>query len=143
MNPENPKTNTALNEAQLLWEEYKYRHDLIWQRTFTFTTAIILISILPYVQKEVVLVLRWWILIAPVLAVCLAAFGLAVMLNELRIFSKIKCVYRGYQNALYEHLHPRYEHKKTNCDEKSLRYWFKKQLVQSICDRVLPPACWC
>jgi hypothetical protein len=29
----------VLKQCQYLWEEYKYRHDLIWQRIFRFTTA--------------------------------------------------------------------------------------------------------
>ena len=43
----------ALKLCQYLWDEYKYRHDLIWQRIFRFTTAVVLISLIPYVQQNI------------------------------------------------------------------------------------------
>lgn len=48
--PAREKNNSnTLQQCQYLWEEYKYRHDLIWQRIFRFTGAVVLISIIPYV----------------------------------------------------------------------------------------------
>jgi hypothetical protein len=47
MGANDSQTADALKQCQYLWEEYKYRHDLIWQRVFRFTTAIVLISIVP------------------------------------------------------------------------------------------------
>ena len=95
-----PHDDDSDNQFKNLWEEYKYRHDLIWQRTFTFTTAIVLISIIPYIQPEIVRLLNKSILIAPLLALILAAFGLLVMHNELVLFGKIKGEYRRRQNKL-------------------------------------------
>ena len=92
------KTPDALIMAQYYWEEYKYRHDHIWQRIFTLTTAIVLISIIPYIQQDVVRLLRNWILIAPILAFLLASFVFLVMDNELELFGRIKKAYRRQQN---------------------------------------------
>jgi hypothetical protein len=88
----------ALESWKHLWEEYKYRHDLIWQRTFTLTTAITLLSIIPYLQKDIARLLGKWILIMPLLVFVLECFGLGVMLNELALLSRIKKEYRKHQN---------------------------------------------
>jgi hypothetical protein len=93
-------TSDALKHIQILWEEYKYRHDHIWQRTFRFTTAIVLISITPYLQQDIARLLGPWILIAPLLAFLLASFVLLVMRNELALFGRIKEAYRRQQNRL-------------------------------------------
>ncbi|NIR73398.1 MAG: hypothetical protein GWN62_18970 [Aliifodinibius sp.] len=106
-----------LKQCQYLWEEYKYRHDLIWQRLFRFTTAVVLISIIPYIQQDIVLRLGKYILIAPLLASILAGFVLIVMRNELNLFGNIKQAYRRRQNNL---LDPDLQH---NLDEKS---YFKR-----------------
>lgn len=90
----------ALQQCMYLWEEYKYRHDLIWQRIFRFTTAVVLISIIPYVQQEIARLLGAAILIAPLLATVLAGFVLIIMRNELELFEKIKKAYRRQQNLL-------------------------------------------
>lgn len=92
----------ALQYCQFFWEEYKYRHDLIWQRIFRFTAAIVLVSIIPYVQQEIARLLGVWILIAPLLATILAVFVLVVIWNELELFRKIKKAYRRKQNKLLD-----------------------------------------
>jgi hypothetical protein len=88
--------------CQYLWAEYEYRHDLVWQRVFRFTTAVVLISIIPYVKKNIAQLLGNWILIAPVLAAFLAAFVLFVMKNELKLLGKIRRAYRRRQNELLD-----------------------------------------
>lgn len=100
--PDSP-TVSALEQCRYLWEEYKYRHDLIWQRTFTFTTAIVLVSIIPYLEQGIARQLKGWTLIAPSLAFLLASLGLLVMNNELGAIGKIKTEYRIHQNALLGH----------------------------------------
>jgi len=87
-------------QCMYLWEEYKYRHDLIWQRIYRFTTVVVLISIIPYVQQDIGRLLGAGILIAPLLATVLAGFVLIVMRNELELFGKIKKAYRRQQNKL-------------------------------------------
>ena len=102
MPPKERYPSTTLQKCQYLWEEYKYRHDLIWQRIFRFTTAVVLISIIPYVQQDIARLLDLAILIAPVLAMLLAIFVGVVMSNELKLFRKIKTAYRRQQNKLLD-----------------------------------------
>ena len=86
---------------QYLWEEFKYRHDLIWQRVFQFTTAIVLISIIPYIQRELASLLGNMILVAPVLAIFLALFVLLVVWHELALFENSATVLMHKQNELF------------------------------------------
>lgn len=92
----------ALKYCQYLWAEYEYRHDLVWQRVFRFTTAVVLISIIPYVQQNIAKLLDTWILIAPVLATILAIFVLVVTRNELGPLGRIRTAYRRKQNNLLD-----------------------------------------
>ncbi len=88
-------------KCDYLWGEYKYRHDMIWQRIFQFTTAIVLISVIPYIQPDIARALGSTILIASGLALVLALFVLLVIWNELDAFWKIKQEYRRWQNQLF------------------------------------------
>jgi len=83
-----------------LWEEFKYRHDLIWQRIFQFTTAIVLISIIPYIRQDLAGLLGNGILVAPVLAIFLALFVLLVIWHELMLFENIATALMHQQNLL-------------------------------------------
>jgi hypothetical protein len=102
MPPKERYPSTTLQKCQYLWDEYKYRHDLIWQRIFRFTTAVVLISIIPYVQQQIASLLDIGILIAPVLATLLAVFVRIVIRNELEVFRRIKTAYRRQQNKLLD-----------------------------------------
>ena len=82
METENLESPDLLELCNYFWDEYKYRHDLIWQRIFRFTAAVVVLSIIPYVQENVACLLGPWIIMAPSLAVLLAAFVLSVMRNE-------------------------------------------------------------
>ncbi|CAN5889612.1 hypothetical protein BH18ACI4_BH18ACI4_01590 [soil metagenome] len=44
-------SDKRLETLQLLWEEYKYRHDLVWRVIFQLTTAIVVLSIIPYIKQ--------------------------------------------------------------------------------------------
>ena len=38
--------------AELLWDEYKYRHGLCWRLLFQLTFAIVIISVIPYTYDD-------------------------------------------------------------------------------------------
>lgn len=82
---------------------FKYRHDLIWQQIFRFTTVVGLISIIPYVQQNVASLLGNWILLAPVFATVLAFVAFAVVGHELTLFERIMKAYWRQQNRLLDH----------------------------------------
>ena len=79
----------------LLWEEYKYRHDLCWRVLFRLTSAVVILAIVPYLYQKVVQGLPEWVLWVPaLLAVALASFGFVLMTNELYAFRRVKEAYR-------------------------------------------------
>jgi hypothetical protein len=41
-----------LEVAKYLWEEYKYRHDLIWRLLFRITAVATLLSIVPFTISD-------------------------------------------------------------------------------------------
>jgi hypothetical protein len=90
----------TLQLAQHFWTEFKYRHDLIWQRIFRLTAAVVLISIIPYAQPITAKLLGKWILLAPILATALAGFAFFVMRYELLLFERIASEYVWQQNRL-------------------------------------------
>jgi hypothetical protein len=74
---------------QLLWEEYKHRHEHCWKTLFQVTYAVVLISLVPYTKPEIVKVLKWWIVLVPALATGLAVLGLCRLRRELKRFDRI------------------------------------------------------
>jgi hypothetical protein len=68
-------SDIPVQKAQVLWNEYKYRHDLVWRVLFQVTAAAVILSVAPYLAPpEVVYYLRLWLLAAPVLAFVLVVF---------------------------------------------------------------------
>jgi hypothetical protein len=94
--------NYELERAKLLWDEYKYRHEYCWRTVFQLTTAIVILSVIPYVHKDIVMILTWGILALPVLSLALALFSLFLMNRELDSLRKIKDEYRKLQATLFE-----------------------------------------
>ncbi|MDN6320228.1 MAG: hypothetical protein ACTHYN_15460 [Marinobacter sp.] len=82
---------------ELLWDEYKYRHDHIWKKLFQITIAIVLLGSVPYLKPEVTQVLQNWILIAPLLGCILVLISLLLMHFELTLFAKIAAAHRAHQ----------------------------------------------
>ncbi|MDN6298329.1 MAG: hypothetical protein L0J54_09955 [Halomonas sp.] len=84
----------------LLWDEYKYRHDHIWQKLFQITIAVVLLGAVPYLKPEITQVLEGWILIAPLLGSMLALITLITLILmhvELTLFAKIAAAHRAHQ----------------------------------------------
>ncbi|GAB2715113.1 hypothetical protein [Halomonas garicola] len=81
----------------LLWDEYKYRHDHIWQKLFQITIAVVLLGAVPYLKPDITQVLQSWILIAPLLGSMLALITLVLMHVELTLFAKIAAAHRAHQ----------------------------------------------
>ena len=76
--------------AKYLWEEYKYRHDLIWRLLFRATAVAALLSIAPFTISDLAgSRAGGWVKALPVLAIALVSVSWIVFLVELRLFSPI------------------------------------------------------
>jgi hypothetical protein len=100
-NGEKPSDIPAQN-AQVLWDEYKYRHELVWRVMLQITTAAVILSIAPYLAPKILFpYLGLWLLAAPVLAFVLVSFSFGVVNNELNLLSTIRSTHRHLQHDLF------------------------------------------
>ena len=74
-----------------IWNEYKYRHSHIWRITFQITTAVVALSVVPYLSgSNSAGILRF----APLfLASALAFFMLKRVVQEFKLFDSVKAEY--------------------------------------------------
>lgn len=82
---------------ELLWGEYKYRHDLSWRVVLQVTAAAAILASLPYADVTVAKALGPWVLMAPLIGVALTAFGWFMMERELSLLDLIREKYRQLQ----------------------------------------------
>jgi hypothetical protein len=60
---------------QLLWEEWKYRHDLFWRLLFRWAGAVITLWIIPFIKPEVFKPFPRTALLFPVVALFVTVFS--------------------------------------------------------------------
>jgi hypothetical protein len=73
----------GLGEAELLWDEYKYRHEHCWKTLFRLTSAAVLLGLVPYLDVNLPHGLHYIRLGPPVLSVALIVFAMFRMRREL------------------------------------------------------------
>ena len=86
-------------QKKLIWDEYKYRHEHVWATIFKLTFAAALISVTPYLHREIACVLGFSILLLPLLAFSLSVFGYVRMDRELRVLDTVKRRHRELQHT--------------------------------------------
>jgi hypothetical protein len=89
---------------QLIWDEYKYRHDLCWRLVCQIATAVVVISVVPYIQTDVASKLQGWIIALPVIGILLALLGLARLDRELDLLRKVTLKHRELLRRNYSGL---------------------------------------
>jgi len=82
---------------RILWEEYRYRHELCWRVPVQLTAAAVALSTLPYVNCRVVEVLGEQILLVPYVGVALTGYGVLSMGAELDRLLRVRAQYRVLQ----------------------------------------------
>jgi hypothetical protein len=98
-----PEVDPGVKKWELLWDEYKHRHDLVWRVVLQITTAAVVLSVVPYLApKPVVLHLGLWVLSAPALAFLSVSFSMMVVYNELVLLGKIRTAHRRLQDDLFK-----------------------------------------
>lgn len=97
----NPNEDIPVEEAKLLWDEYKYRHELCWRLIFQITTAVVALLVIPYIQSNITELVGLWILALPLLAIILVAFSISRLKRELGILDKIRMTHRERQGRVY------------------------------------------
>ena len=90
------------DRADLIWDEYKYRHQHCWNTIFKLTLAVVAIAVLPFTQEKAVCALGGWILVLPALALALSSLGSVVVYRELRVLRAIRTRHRYTQGTTAE-----------------------------------------
>jgi hypothetical protein len=93
-------TEDKLDVLKALWEEYRYRHELCWRVPLQTTAAAVILSTLPWAQMPIVLVLKWRILVVPLLGIVLSIFAVITMWRELDRLLSVRKRYRQLQPDL-------------------------------------------
>ena len=93
------------DEAELLWDEYKYRHEHCWKTIFQLTSASVLLGVVPYLDAKLPKVLAYWLLAPPILSVALIGFAMFRMRRELYLLRQVKSLHRDRQKCLYHFRH--------------------------------------
>jgi hypothetical protein len=100
-----------LELAKYLWNEYQYRHDLVWKLVFRLTAAVVVLGIIPYriipytQDKLVNAIPHWWILVPPILGVILAVLWSLRLKGELEHLDYIRGLYMPLQDSLFYKAH--------------------------------------
>src|SRR5258707_1234176 len=88
-------------ELPYLWDEYQYRHDLVWRVALRLTFVVASLSVIPYVNDSLTMKLGLLMLVPPGMAVVLAILGSAVIANEYRLLVMVKEAYRRLQKDFF------------------------------------------
>jgi hypothetical protein len=75
---------------ELVWAEYQYRHDLCWRLIFQTTIATILIYVAPYIERDVAVKLRKWMVLLPLIGIALVVFALLRFLSEDNLLKTVR-----------------------------------------------------
>lgn len=85
-----------------LWNEYKYRHELIWKFLFQSIGAAIVVSVATYTQSSIVNKLDpWFYPVFLLIPFWILLYSALSMERELKLFEKIKVKYRSYQTRYF------------------------------------------
>jgi hypothetical protein len=94
-----------LELATYLWNEYQYRHDLVWRLVFRLTAAVVVLGIIPYTQGKVIDQIGMWIIVSPISGVALAIIWSRRLNSELIHLDYIRGLYKPLQDSLFYKAH--------------------------------------
>jgi hypothetical protein len=103
--PDCPDDTRPREVASYLWEEYRYRHDMVWKLAFRVTAVAAALLIAPFLADESVRRnVTWALVFLPVLAIVVILGGMFVLQSELGHLDHIKNAYRCAQNDALNYL---------------------------------------
>ena len=88
----------ALEVVSYLWQEYEYRHDMIWKLAFRITAVASALLIAPFLADESIQsAVGYGLLGLPLLALVVIAGGLFTLTSELPRLGLVRKAYRAAQ----------------------------------------------
>jgi hypothetical protein len=92
----------VIEMAASLWEEYSYRHDLIWKMVFRITAVATALAIAPFLLNERAQhIVGGWLALLPALSVLIVVLGLLALPSEFAALDRIKRIYQWSQDKVF------------------------------------------
>lgn len=130
--PRRPSDPTALEVASYLWDEYEYRHDMVWKLAFRITAVAAALLIAPFLaDASVQRVVGNWLAGLPFLAIVVILGGLFVLQSELGQLRLIRKAYRAARyDVLVTYVSPNElkQRDEPECDDPQRKQHFRKRL---------------
>ena len=99
----------ALEVVTYLWNEYQYRHDMVWKLVFRVTSVAVALMITPFLANAVARrALGNWLVVLPSLAVLVILLGFWALTPELKKLDRVKTAYNYEQKRVFYHIPFRY-----------------------------------
>jgi hypothetical protein len=119
-----------LELAKYLWEEYRYRHDLIWRLLFRVTAVAALLSIVPFTISEKARSNAGPAVdLLPALALVLILASWGLLIAEWKHFEPINRDYRKAQEQVRKQF--QLPHKRPELDPHAKRTWWSRRFLKT------------
>lgn len=93
----------GLSLLAVLWDEYRYRHDMIWKLVFRVTAVAAGLTVAPFLVDESTRALvSDWLIALPMLAMAVVLLGFSALPAEFDALDRVKHAYRCSQDRYYE-----------------------------------------
>ncbi len=132
MNEQSSKTKVtevSLDEMNLLWDEYKYRHELIWKHLIRSTIAVAILISLPYTTQFKAHQLIF--ILGGLLATTYTTFNFFLLRSEVQLLQIIKKLYWELQDNRFPNRNLRREDK-LNEFRKYVEYYSIGLIIMSL-----------
>ena len=90
-----------LDLDKLVWDEYKYRHELCWSLTFRITIVVATLSIIPYLNKITLKGAGRIAFLTTFIAIYVGYVGIKRLNSELRHLDRVRNIHKSLQSILF------------------------------------------
>jgi len=91
-----------LPQPELIWNEYKYRHELCWNLLFKITLVTATLSIIPYLKDVIIPKAEQFVIYTPLVGIGVAGIGGYRLYRELKLLDKFRRLHRAFQKKTYD-----------------------------------------
>jgi hypothetical protein len=96
------------DKAELIWEQWRYRHDFFWKALYTVVVTTALISTLPLFKTDILTSLNWFSLAFPLFGLGFGHFGHTLLEAEYRRLGAVGDAYDTAPWSYGTNKHPPY-----------------------------------
>ena len=102
-NSHSQEENDEFKKANFIWEEYKYRHELVWKLIIQLTLAIVAVSIIPYLpDTKIGGKIGHFLIALPIIGLVLGIISAIRIARECDILDRIREEHRKFHKKMYK-----------------------------------------